>query len=60
MRKIWGLFEGKQLFTESFPSREASAPAHIARMISLLGPPPKSLLERGQVSNIFFDEEGQS
>ncbi|KAE9376111.1 putative CDK4/6 [Stipitochalara longipes BDJ] len=55
---VWGLFEGKHLFMEPFPSREASRSAHIARMIALLGPPPKKLLQRGQFSNVFFDGEG--
>ena len=56
--KVWDLFEGKHMFNERLPSREASEPAHLARMIALLGPPPKDLLERGQFSSTFFDEEG--
>jgi serine/threonine-protein kinase SRPK3 len=56
--KVWDLFEGKHVFNERLPSREASEPAHLARMIALLGPPPKDLLERGQFSSTFFDEEG--
>ena len=46
------------MFNERLPSREASEPAHLARMIALLGPPPKDLPERGQFSSTFFDEEG--
>jgi serine/threonine-protein kinase SRPK3 len=56
--KVWDLFEGKHLFTERLPSRDASAPAHIAKMIALLGPVPKYLLERGQFSELFFDQDG--
>jgi serine/threonine-protein kinase SRPK3 len=59
MLKVWDLFEGKHLFTERLPNRDASAPAHIARMIALLGPPPKDLLKRGQFSGLFFDVEGE-
>jgi serine/threonine-protein kinase SRPK3 len=36
-----------------------SVPAHIARMIALLGLPPKELLQRGQFSDMFFDEDGE-
>jgi serine/threonine-protein kinase SRPK3 len=46
------------MFMEQLPNRDASVPAHIARMISLLGPPPKNLLKRGQFSGMFFDEDG--
>ncbi len=46
------------MFNKRLPSRDASAPAHIARMIALMGPPPKDLLKRGQFSAIFFDADG--
>jgi len=46
------------MFTERLPSRDASAPAHIARMIALMGPRPKDLLDRGQFSPTFFDADG--
>lgn len=49
MSKVWDLFEGKHMFNERLPSREASEPAHL---------PPKDLPERGQFSSTFFDEEG--
>ncbi|KAL5347497.1 hypothetical protein ACLOAV_007809 [Pseudogymnoascus australis] len=54
---VWDLYEGKHLFKERLPSRMESVPAHIARMIELLGPPPKELLKRGQFSGTFFDED---
>ena len=47
------------MFHERLPSREASSAAHLARMIALLGPPPVGLLERGAVSDSFFDKEGR-
>lgn len=56
--KVWDLFEGKHMFTERLPSRDASAVAHVARMIALMGPPPKELLEKGQLSAMFFDADG--
>lgn len=47
------------MFRDRLPSRNDSTPAHIARMIALLGPPPKDILERGSWSNYFFDESGK-
>lgn len=57
--KIWDLFEGKHMFNERLPSRNLSSPAHLARMIALLGPPPMELLERGSASHNFFDKKGR-
>lgn len=47
------------MFTERPPSRMESVPAHIARMITLLGPQPKELLKRGRLSDMFSDEDGE-
>jgi serine/threonine-protein kinase SRPK3 len=47
------------MFKERLPSRMESVPAHIARMIALLGPPSKELLKRGQFSDMFFDGYGE-
>ena len=47
------------MFNERLPSREASSATHLARMVALLGPPPLRLLERGTVSNNFFNENGK-
>ncbi|MCJ1400130.1 hypothetical protein MMC11_003334 [Xylographa trunciseda] len=55
---IWGLVEGKEMFHDRLPSREQSIGSHLARMIALLGPPPKDLLERGILTKHFFDEHG--
>ena len=46
------------MFRERLPSRDASAVAHLARMIALLGPPPKEIMERGKFSQAFFDKDG--
>ncbi|AEO68653.1 uncharacterized protein THITE_2118248 [Thermothielavioides terrestris NRRL 8126] len=56
---IWHLLEGDTLFTERLPSRDASTPAHLARMISLLGPPPPDLLEKGNVTANYFNDDGK-
>ncbi|KAK2804420.1 hypothetical protein FQN51_002062 [Onygenales sp. PD_10] len=56
---IWNLFEGESLFSgqdtefQTYRSR-----AHLAEMIRLLGPPPPSLLARGNLTKKFFLEEG--
>lgn len=47
------------MFNERLPSRDASSPAHLARMIAMLGPPPLELLSRGNLSHEFFDEKGK-
>ncbi|KFY06982.1 hypothetical protein V492_07560 [Pseudogymnoascus sp. VKM F-4246] len=56
---VWDLYEGKHMFKERLPSTMESVPAHIARMIALMGPPPVELLKRGQFSYTFFDEDGE-
>ncbi|KAK0619995.1 kinase-like domain-containing protein [Immersiella caudata] len=55
---IWDMFEEKHLFNKRLPSREASAGAHLARIISLLGPPPKDLLEKENVTSEFYNDDG--
>ncbi|RFU34991.1 hypothetical protein B7463_g1352, partial [Scytalidium lignicola] len=55
---VWDLFEGKRMFTERLPNRNSSESAHTARMIALMGQPPKELLKRGQFSENHFDKNG--
>ena len=58
--QIWDIFESESLFTghgpvfQTYRSRE-----HLAEIISLLGPPPSSLLEQGKLSHKFFSDEGK-
>ncbi|KAL2169355.1 hypothetical protein VTG60DRAFT_6129 [Thermothelomyces hinnuleus] len=54
----WHLLQGESLFKTRLPSREESSPAHLARMIALLGPPPPDLLDRGGETERFFEEGG--
>lgn len=56
--QIWDLLEGKHLFNERLPSREESSAAHLNKMVSLFGLPPRDLLERSNVTDSFFDESG--
>ncbi|KAJ5609440.1 hypothetical protein N7528_010007, partial [Penicillium herquei] len=58
---IWNIFEGGSLFTGQDPEFQTyRSRAHLAEMIRLLGPPPPSLLARGDPSltRKFFSEEG--
>ncbi|KAJ5723664.1 hypothetical protein N7488_001699 [Penicillium malachiteum] len=56
---IWDIFEGGSLFTGQDPELHTyRSRAHLAEMIRLLGPPPPSLLARGDLTRKFFSEEG--
>ncbi|PYI09675.1 kinase-like protein [Aspergillus sclerotiicarbonarius CBS 121057] len=56
---IWNIFEGESLFTGHDPEFQAyRSRAHLAEMITLLGPPPPDLLARGNLSHKFFSDEG--
>lgn len=59
--QIWDIFEDGSLFTGQDPElRTYRSRAHLAEMISLLGPPPPGLLAQGNLSRKFFSEEGAS
>ncbi|KAJ5247267.1 hypothetical protein N7468_002250 [Penicillium chermesinum] len=54
---IWDLFEGGSLFSGRDPEFQTyRSRAHLAEMISLLGPPPPSLLAQGDLTGKFFKE----
>ncbi|EGX95239.1 Protein kinase-like domain [Cordyceps militaris CM01] len=54
---IWDIFEGGFLFTGKDPElNRYTKQAHLAEMISLLGPPPPEFLARGQLSHKFFTD----
>ncbi|KAK4233626.1 Serine/threonine-protein kinase [Achaetomium macrosporum] len=60
---LWTLVEGSNLFTDNKSGRWKSALPHMARMISLLGPPPEGLLADWRISTPvikrFFDKDGR-
>ena len=59
--QIWDIFEGDSLFTGQDPElRSYRSRAHVAEIISLLGPPPPRLLTQGRLSHKFFSDEGKS
>lgn len=56
---IWDLFEGGHLFCGDDPDGNGySTCAHLAEVVTLLGPPPPDLLVRGVRSREFFSEDG--
>lgn len=57
--QIWELFEGKPLVRPPSPNTDVSSAVHLAKLIALLGPPPKELLKRGEASEQFFNENGE-
>lgn len=58
--QIWSIFENEPLFTGHDPElRTYRSRAHIAEMVSLLGPPPRDLVARGRLSDKFFTNKGE-
>ncbi|KAL4807996.1 kinase-like domain-containing protein [Aspergillus unguis] len=56
---IWNIFEGDSLFTGHDPELQTyRSRAHLAEIISLLGPPPQGLLAQGRLSHKFFSDKG--
>ena len=57
---MWDLVESCGLFDiiDTRPGKYNSA-QHLGLMIALLGPPPKALLERGDATATYFDENGE-
>ena len=58
--QVWHLNQGKYLLTERLPKRAASVPAYFRRIVALLGPPPKDLLDRGRLKEQFAGDEGET
>ncbi|OAA66452.1 Protein kinase-like domain protein [Niveomyces insectorum RCEF 264] len=56
---IWTMVEGTNLFTDNRGGRWKSALPHMARMISLLGPPPQDLLDTTPVTKAYFERDGR-
>ncbi|AEO67582.1 uncharacterized protein THITE_160781 [Thermothielavioides terrestris NRRL 8126] len=57
--KMWTLVEGTNLFTDNRGGRWVSALPHMARIVSLLGPPPIDLLKGWDASPVtrrYFDK----
>ena len=57
--KLWTLIEGTNLFTNNQGGRWKSALPHMARTISLLGPPPQDMLDMTNATKEYFDKKGK-
>ncbi|TDL19982.1 CMGC/SRPK protein kinase [Rickenella mellea] len=56
---IWDVFEGGNLFNGKDPEHaKYRSRAHLAEMVALLGPPPPSLLAKGNLTSKFFSDAG--
>ncbi|CAG8133364.1 unnamed protein product [Penicillium olsonii] len=57
---VWDLFEGRHLFCGNDPDGKGySTRAHLAEVMSILGPPPLDMLQRGKRSHEFFTGDGK-
>ncbi|KAF3000666.1 hypothetical protein E8E13_000585 [Curvularia kusanoi] len=54
---IWDLFEGHNLF-QAARDGLLNDEQHLADMVSIMGPPTKTLLERSEASRRYWDTEG--
>lgn len=54
---IWDLFEGGGLF-HAVKDGHLNDEQHLAEMVSLMGPPPRSFLDRSPRSKQYWDAEG--
>ncbi|KAF4551296.1 Protein kinase domain-containing protein 33 [Elsinoe fawcettii] len=56
---MWDFLEGKPLFDATDPKTGQYDPIlHLQEMQALLGPPPRSLLEKCRASKTLYDQEG--
>ncbi|GAB7348618.1 hypothetical protein MBLNU459_g6994t2 [Dothideomycetes sp. NU459] len=56
---IWDLFEGNHLFEHIFDSKGHHDPfLHLARMVSLIGPPSNKFVKRSETTEQCFNENG--
>lgn len=58
---LWDLFYGRGPFDTPPDSRSSGSAdeTHLGQIISLLGPPPPDLLDRGREAYRYFDAKGQ-
>ncbi|PGH31514.1 CMGC/SRPK protein kinase [[Emmonsia] crescens] len=55
---VWDLFEGGRLFY-ALKNRILDDEQHLAEMVALMGPPPRSFLERSEQCRKYWDAEGR-
>ncbi|KAJ5715761.1 protein kinase [Penicillium malachiteum] len=54
----WNLFEQGSLFKARDSNGKVSDSHHLARMIAIMGPPPKEMLQGSEYAAKFFDSDG--
>lgn len=57
--QAWHLFEDDHLFDGRIRGQHSDAQL-LAEMVSVLGPPPKTFLERSEAALKYWDSEGMS
>ena len=62
MWKLWDLLEGKALFNpiDARKGEDYDDQAHLGQVTALLGPAPRSLLDRGRRTALFYHGDGLS
>ena len=59
-QQTWDLFEGEHLFGDIFDEKGGHDPfKHLARMVALVGPPPREFIKRSKTTDQCFDPEGK-
>jgi hypothetical protein len=59
--QLWNLLEDKTL-CDGFDSerQQYTSRGHLAQLIGLIGHPPKTLLDQGQLTTRWFESDGKS
>ena len=52
---MWDLLENESLFRAQDSASRYDPQAHLAEMMTILGPPPKELLKKGGKTSSYFD-----
>ncbi|KAJ5782070.1 hypothetical protein N7457_003844 [Penicillium paradoxum] len=57
---VWDLFEGRHLFYGNDPDGSGyTTRAHLAEVMSILGPPPLDMVQRGELGSKYFTDDGK-
>ena len=57
--EMWDLLENEPLFRAQNSASRHDPQAHLAEMMTILGPPPKELLNEGRKTSSHFDANGK-
>ena len=56
---MWDLLEDRPLFRAQDSASGYDPQAHLAEMMTILGPPPRDLLKKGRKTSLYFDANGK-